>query len=82
MNVERIGLCRRHRPGLRQDPQEVAPRVERAPFVTRVRDDDTAESLSERILEQEHRIYPEAIGLVLAGAWAIDGRTVRPTSQT
>ena len=43
-----------------------------------VRDDDTVESLSERILEQEHRIYPEAIGLVLAGGWTIEGRTVRP----
>ena len=44
---------------------------------------DTAESLSARILEQEHRIYPEAIQLVLDGRCEIKGRraTIRsPTS--
>jgi phosphoribosylglycinamide formyltransferase-1 len=59
----------------------VTPELDAGPIVLQasvtVRDDDTAESLSERILEQEHRIYPEAIGLVLAGGWTIDGRTVR-----
>jgi phosphoribosylglycinamide formyltransferase-1 len=30
-----------------------------------VRDDDTIESLSARILEQEHELYPEAVALVL-----------------
>jgi phosphoribosylglycinamide formyltransferase 1 len=39
-----------------------------------VLDDDTADTLSARILIEEHRIYPEAIGLVLAGGWTIDGR--------
>jgi phosphoribosylglycinamide formyltransferase 1 len=39
-----------------------------------VRDDDTAASLSARILEQEHRLYPEAVRLVLAGGWQIVGR--------
>lgn len=39
-----------------------------------VRDDDTAESLSARILVQEHQVYPEAAGLVLAGGWHIEGR--------
>ena len=39
-----------------------------------VRDSDTAKTLSERILIEEHRIYPEAIGIVLAGGWRIDGR--------
>jgi phosphoribosylglycinamide formyltransferase 1 len=39
-----------------------------------VRDDDTEASLAARILEVEHRIYPEAIGLVLAGRWRVDGR--------
>jgi phosphoribosylglycinamide formyltransferase 1 len=39
-----------------------------------VRDDDTVESLSARILTEEHRIYPEAIGIVLAGGWRIEGR--------
>jgi phosphoribosylglycinamide formyltransferase-1 len=32
-----------------------------------VLDDDTESSLSKRILEQEHRIYSKAIGLVLSG---------------
>ncbi len=39
-----------------------------------VLDDDTPERLAERILEQEHRLYPEAIGLVLSGGWTIEGR--------
>ena len=39
-----------------------------------VRDDDTVETLSARILIEEHRIYPEAVKLVLAGGWRIDGR--------
>jgi phosphoribosylglycinamide formyltransferase 1 len=41
-----------------------------------VRDDDTVSSLSARILQQEHRLYPEAIGRVLAGGWRLDGRRV------
>jgi phosphoribosylglycinamide formyltransferase 1 len=40
--------------------------------------DDTAESLSARILKEEHRIYPEAIGLVLSGQYRIEGRRVIP----
>jgi phosphoribosylglycinamide formyltransferase-1 len=36
--------------------------------------DDTVDTLSARVLEQEHRIYPEAIRVVLAGHWHIDGR--------
>jgi phosphoribosylglycinamide formyltransferase-1 len=42
-----------------------------------VRDDDTAETLAARILEEEHRIYPEAVALVLGGGWTIDGRRFR-----
>jgi phosphoribosylglycinamide formyltransferase-1 len=38
--------------------------------------DDTAETLSERILKEEHRIYSEAIGIVLKGGWRIQGRRV------
>jgi phosphoribosylglycinamide formyltransferase-1 len=41
-----------------------------------VLDDDTAETLSARILREEHRIYSEAIGIVLRGAYRIDGRRV------
>jgi phosphoribosylglycinamide formyltransferase-1 len=39
-----------------------------------VTDDDTPETLAARILVEEHRLYPEAIGLVLDGAWRLDGR--------
>jgi phosphoribosylglycinamide formyltransferase-1 len=35
---------------------------------------DTPDTLAARILEQEHRIYPEAVADVLAGGWTIDGR--------
>jgi phosphoribosylglycinamide formyltransferase-1 len=41
-----------------------------------VLDDDTEETLAARILVEEHRAYPEAIGLVLAGGWTIQGRRV------
>jgi phosphoribosylglycinamide formyltransferase 1 len=39
-----------------------------------IRGDDTVESLSARILSEEHRIYPEAIQLVLDGGWQLSGR--------
>jgi phosphoribosylglycinamide formyltransferase-1 len=41
-----------------------------------VRNDDTAETLSARILEAEHRIYPRAVRIVLGGAYRIEGRRV------
>jgi phosphoribosylglycinamide formyltransferase-1 len=41
-----------------------------------VLDGDTADTLSERILKEEHRIYTEAIGVVLSGKFRIDGRRV------
>ena len=37
---------------------------------------DTEESLSARILKEEHRIYSEAIALVLSGKYRIEGRRV------
>jgi phosphoribosylglycinamide formyltransferase-1 len=39
-----------------------------------VEDDDTAETLSARILEQEHLAYPEAIARVVSGEYRILGR--------
>jgi len=39
-----------------------------------VLDEDTAETLSARILEQEHLAYPEAISRVLSGDYRIVGR--------
>src|SRR6185312_5934073 len=44
-----------------------------------VLDDDTAESLSARILVEEHRIYSEAIRWVLKGNYRIEGRRVIET---
>ncbi len=41
-----------------------------------VLDDDTEETLAARILVEEHRIYSEAIGIVLSGRWRIEGRRV------
>jgi phosphoribosylglycinamide formyltransferase 1 len=41
-----------------------------------VLDDDTVEALSARILAEEHRIYSEAIRIVLAGKYRIVGRRV------
>jgi len=40
-------------------------------------DGDTASSLAARILEVEHRIYPEAVASVLDGGWTIQGRRYR-----
>lgn len=42
-----------------------------------VLDDDTEETLSRRILDQEHRIYPEAVALYFEGRLTIEGRRVR-----
>jgi phosphoribosylglycinamide formyltransferase 1 len=44
--------------------------------VVAVRDEDTVESLSARILAEEHRIYTEAVAMVLAGGYRIEGRRV------
>ena len=44
--------------------------------VVPVLDEDTAESLSARIIKEEHRIYSEAIALVLSGRYRIEGRRV------
>ncbi len=44
--------------------------------VVPVLDDDSEESLSARILREEHRIYAEAIQLALSGAFRIEGRRV------
>jgi phosphoribosylglycinamide formyltransferase-1 len=53
---------------------DAGPIVEQA--AVPVLDDDTVETLSARILREEHRIYTEAIRLVLSGLWRIEGRRV------
>ena len=39
--------------------------------------DDTVETLSEKILAAEHKIYAEAVNLVLANTFRIEGRKVK-----
>ena len=39
-----------------------------------VRDDDTVDVLSARILIEEHRLYPQAVCLILDGGWRVEGR--------
>jgi phosphoribosylglycinamide formyltransferase-1 len=41
-----------------------------------IEDADTVDTLSARILREEHRIYTEAVNIVLEGRYRIDGRRV------
>ncbi|HLZ21478.1 MAG TPA: phosphoribosylglycinamide formyltransferase [Ktedonobacterales bacterium] len=57
----------------------VTEEVDAGPIVAQaavpVHDDDTVESLSARILEQEHQLFPQTISLVLSGKVRVeDGR--------
>lgn len=58
----------------------VTPELDAGPIIQQaavpVRDDDTCETLSARILVEEHRVYPEAIQRVIDGGWRVDGRRV------
>ena len=51
---------------------DAGPIVLQAPVP--ILDTDTAETLAARVLEEEHRLYPRAIHLLLAGGWRIEGR--------
>jgi phosphoribosylglycinamide formyltransferase-1 len=55
----------------------VIPETDAGPIVMQgavpVRDDDTAEALSQRILTVEHRIYPEALRLLASGRLRLEG---------
>ncbi|HEY7846424.1 MAG TPA: phosphoribosylglycinamide formyltransferase [Bradyrhizobium sp.] len=55
----------------------VIPETDAGPILMQgavgVSDHDTAETLSERILEVEHRIYPDALRLLASGAVRLDG---------
>lgn len=50
--------------------------------VMRVNDDDTAETLSARLLTEEHRLYSEAVALVLSGRFRVEGRRVVRIADT
>ena len=56
----------------------VTPELDGGPIVLQeaiaVVDSDTADSLAERLLLVEHRLYPEAIRVVAGGRWRLDGR--------
>ena len=56
----------------------VTPDLDAGPIILQspvpVLADDTVDILSARILVEEHRLYPEAIRVVLAGNWRLDGR--------
>lgn len=58
----------------------VVPEMDEGPIIdqasVRVLDDDTAETLGARVLEQEHRIYTRALRLVAAGGLRVEGNRV------
>ncbi len=58
----------------------VVPQVDAGPIIVQkaveVKEDDDEESLSARILVEEHKIYPEAVALFARGELAIQGRRV------
>jgi phosphoribosylglycinamide formyltransferase-1 len=47
-----------------------------------VLDGDTVETLSARVLIEEHRLYPQAIGMLLGGGWAVAGRRLVRTAAS
>ncbi len=57
--------------------------VDAGPIVTQavvpVLDSDTPETLAVRILKEEHRIYTEAINIIVSGKYRIEGRRVIKT---
>jgi phosphoribosylglycinamide formyltransferase 1 len=61
----------------------VIPETDAGPIVMQgaiaVRDDDTAEALAVRVLEIEHRIYPDALRLVASGAVDLKGDVCKTT---
>ena len=64
----------------------VIPETDAGPIVMQgavgVADDDTAETLSQRILGVEHRIYPEALRLLASGKVRLEGDICRVSDGT
>jgi phosphoribosylglycinamide formyltransferase-1 len=63
----------------------VIPETDAGPIVMQgavaVRDDDTPKTLAARILEVEHRIYPDALRLVASGATRLVGDVCKTTAS-
>jgi phosphoribosylglycinamide formyltransferase 1 len=63
----------------------VIPETDAGPIVMQgavaVRDDDTQQTLSARILEIEHRIYPDALRLVASGGARLEGDVCKTTAN-
>ena len=59
----------------------VSPELDAGPIVVQeavvVREGDTVESLSRRILRREHVVYPRAVKLFVEGKLSVEGRRVR-----
>jgi phosphoribosylglycinamide formyltransferase-1 len=64
----------------------VTPELDGGPIIMQaavpVRSADTVDTLSARILTEEHRLYPQAIRLVLAGGWTVQGRRFMPAQPS
>ena len=62
----------------------VIPETDAGPIVMQgavaVRDDDTPETLAARVLEIEHRIYPDALRLVAGGGTRLEGSVCKTTA--
>src|SRR6201991_4741044 len=63
----------------------VIPETDAGPILMQgavaVRDDDTPETLGARILEIEHRIYPDALRLVAGGHVRLEGDICKTTGS-
>lgn len=64
----------------------VIPETDAGPIVMQgavaVQDDDTPATLAARVLEIEHRIYPEALRLVASGRIRLDGELCKTMANT
>jgi phosphoribosylglycinamide formyltransferase-1 len=62
----------------------VTPETDAGPILMQgavaVSDHDTAQTLAERVLEVEHRIYPDALRLLASGQVRLDGDICRTTA--
>ena len=63
----------------------VIPETDAGPILMQgavaVADDDTAETLAERILKVEHRIYPDALRLLAGGQARLDGNVCKTSAN-